>query len=131
METFAGKEIMIPNELVVTSKVTNLTHKNSKGRIEINVVISYNSNVQKAREIMKNIAQNYKRCILYPAVSVNLHEFKDYGIEIRLFFWVSNVENGMMEPKSDVMTLILDEFEKENIKISYPRMDIMQIPMHK
>ena len=106
IETFAGKEIMIPNETVVTSRVTNLTHKNSKGRIEIEVVISYDCDLQKALKIMKNVAEGYKRCILYPAVAVHLNEFKDYGIEIKLFFWVSNVENGIMEPKSDVMIVI-------------------------
>ena len=130
IETFAGKEIMIPNETVVTSKVTNLTHKNSKGRIEIELVVSYSCDLQKARDLIKDVAQNYTRCILYPPVSVYLSEFKDYGIEIKLFFWVSNVENGMMEPKSDVMTKILEEFDKANIKISYPKMDIIQIPIN-
>ena len=74
--------------------------------------------------IMKNVAEGYKRCILYPAVAVHLNEFKDYGIEIKLFFWVSNVENGIMEPKSDVMIAILEEFEKEiGVKLKIEKKD--------
>ena len=125
VETLASKEIMVPNELIVTSKVTNLTHRNSKGRIEIEVVISYKSNVSKAMELMTNAAQEYNRCLAYPPIATNVTEFKDYGIELKLFFWINDVSTGRMEPKSIVMLSILEKFAKHGIAISYPKMDII------
>ena len=37
VETFEGKEIMIPNEDFITNRVINWTFSNSKGRVEINI----------------------------------------------------------------------------------------------
>ena len=46
IETFDGKEIMIPNEDFITNRVINWTYSNSNGRVDIELGVSYNSDLE-------------------------------------------------------------------------------------
>ena len=124
IETLDGKEIMVPNEDFITSKVINWTYNNSRGRVEIKVNISYDSDVKKAQELMIQAAIENPRCLRYPSVECYAIEFKEYSIEIVLYFWISNVLEGRLGPKSEVMVSILDKFAQNNIKIPVPQSEV-------
>lgn len=57
LETFDGREIMVPNEDFITSRVTNHTFSNARGRVQIDVGVAYDSNIDQAIEIMLNLAR--------------------------------------------------------------------------
>ena len=63
IETFDGQEIMVPNEDFITGKVTNWTYNNNRGRIEIDLKISYDSDLKKAQELTAQSAQEHSRCL--------------------------------------------------------------------
>ncbi len=124
LETFQGKEIMIPNEDFITHRVTNWTYSNSKGRIEINIGVSYNSDIDKVMELLLEAASENPRCIATPAPACFLREFADNSINIILYFWVGDVAEGRNQPQSDVMRGILKRFKRHNITIPYPQLDL-------
>jgi small-conductance mechanosensitive channel len=124
IETLDGKEIMVPNEDFITSKVINWTYNNSRGRVEIKVRISYDSDVKKAQELMIQAAIEHPRCLRYPTTECYVREFGEYSINITLFFWICNVIEGRLAPKSEIMISILDKFAENNIKIPLPQRDI-------
>lgn len=124
VETSDGKEIMVPNEDLITKRVNNLTYNNSRGRIEIKVSISYDSDVKKALELMLQAAREHPKCLRYPSIDCFVTEFASSGINIVLYFWISNVVDGRAQPKSDVMISILDKFNQHGIIIPYPMLDI-------
>ncbi|MDH5217465.1 MAG: mechanosensitive ion channel, partial [Gammaproteobacteria bacterium] len=45
LETYDGKDIMVPNEQFITSNFTNWTHKNKKQRYSINLQVAYNTDL--------------------------------------------------------------------------------------
>ncbi|MGD8326914.1 MAG: mechanosensitive ion channel [Sphingomonadales bacterium] len=124
VETFDGKEIMIPNEDFITSRVTNWTFTNSKGRVEILIGVSYESDIEKARELILEAANEHPRCINEPAPVCYLRNFSDSSVDFLLFFWVGDVTAGRYEPQSDVMRSIWKKFKENNITIPYPQRDI-------
>lgn len=124
VETFDGKEIMIPNEDFITSRVTNWTFTNSKGRVEIIVGVSYESDIEAARELMLEAAREHPRCIDTPAPVCYLRTFGDSSVDFVLFFWVGDVTAGRYEPQSDVMRSIWKKFKENNITIPYPQRDV-------
>ncbi|MDA0901929.1 MAG: mechanosensitive ion channel [Proteobacteria bacterium] len=124
IETLDGKEIMVPNEEFITSKVINWTYNNSRGRIDIKLKVPYDSNLKKVQELMIQSALESPRCLRYPTVECYANEFGEYAIEIVLFFWVSNVVEGRLGPKSEVMITILEKFAENGIKIAVPQRDI-------
>ena len=124
VETFNGQEIMIPNDEFITNRVTNWTYSNKRGRIEIKIGISYDSDIEKARELMILAATEHKNSSKYTLPKCHLVEFADSAIELLLFFWLENIMDGSTETKSDVMRAIWRSFKKNNIIMPFPQYDI-------
>lgn len=124
IETFEGKEIMIPNEDFITNRVTNWTFSNSKGRVEINIGVSYESDIEKAMELILDAAKEHPRSTNNPEPTCFLREFGESSVNFLLFFWVSDVTEGRFEPKSDVLCNIWKKFKEHNITIPYPQRDL-------
>ncbi|MFT6220601.1 MAG: small-conductance mechanosensitive channel [Rickettsiales bacterium] len=125
VETFDGKEIMVPNEDFITNKVTNWTYNNNRGRIDIDLKVSYDSDIKMANEIILKSASDHPRCLKYPAPECYVTEFSDYGIELVVLFWIGDVSSGRKGPKSDVMIDILDEFKASGIEIPLPQREVL------
>lgn len=124
METFDSKEVMVPNEDFITNRVTNWTYSNTKGRIQIDIGVSYGSDIEKVMELMLNAAKEHPRCIDDPKPTCYLRQFADSSVNFSLYFWVEDVTQGRYEPQSDVMRNIWKKFKDNNITIPYPQRDI-------
>lgn len=124
IETFDGKEMMIPNEEFITTRVTNWTFSNTKGRIEIIIGVSYNSDIEKARELILEAAQEHPRCIEAPEPKCYLRNFGDSSVDFILHFWIADVTAGRWEPQSDVMFAIWQKFRENDISIPFPQRDL-------
>jgi small-conductance mechanosensitive channel len=120
LETFDGKEIMVPNEEFIVNKVINLTYNNNRGRIEFETRVAYGSDMDKVKEIMINTAKEHPKCLLYPTPEVYVTKFGESSIELVIHFWINNVSDGRLRPKSDVMLGILEKFAESDIVIPYP-----------
>ncbi|MFT7433673.1 MAG: small-conductance mechanosensitive channel [Alphaproteobacteria bacterium] len=124
LETFDGKEIMIPNEDFVTTRVTNWTYSNKKGRIELFIGVSYKSDIKKAHALILEAAQEHGSSDIDSPPVCYLTEFADSSVNFRLLFWVDDILVGRLQPKSDVLFSIWDKFHNNNIEIPFPQMDV-------
>lgn len=124
IETFDGKEVLVPNEDLITNRVTNWTYSNPRGRVEIHVGVSYKSDIRKAHELILEAAREHPRCIKDPEPNCFLLNFGDSSVDFTLLFWVDDVTEGRWGPKSDVMFAIWDKFAANNIEIPFPQRDL-------
>lgn len=116
-----GKDVMVPNEEFINQRVTNWTHSDSTARAEVNVVISYDSDVELARKLIIECAKNHPQTMQSMEVFCYVTNFTDNGIALMLHFWVPNIRDGRLGAKSDVMTAILKAFREHGISIPYPQ----------
>ncbi len=124
LETFEGREMMIPNEDFIINRVTNWTFNDRKGRLEINIGVAYESDIEKAKELILEAAKEHPRCINDPEPTCYLKEFADSSVNFMLFFWLADVSKGRYRAKSDVMLSIWKKFKEHNITIPFPQRDI-------
>lgn len=124
VERFDGKEVMVPNEDFIIGKVTNLTYTNNRARIEIETRVSYDSDLDKVKEILTESATQHPRCLTYPGVECYLEQFDEYDIKFTLFFWINDLTQGRMSAKSEVMYSIWNNFKKNNIQIPFPQRQV-------
>jgi len=124
IETFNGKEIMVPNEDFITNKVVNWTYSNKKGRVDIPIGVSYKSDIKKARELILEAAREHPRCTIEPEPECYLREYGDSSVNFLLLFWVDDVTEGRYKPQSEVMFSIWDKFKGNDISIPFPQRDI-------
>ncbi len=124
IETFDGKEVMVPNEDFVTNQVVNWTLTSNKGRVEIFIGVAYDSDLDLVHETMLEAAREHPRAVKDPAPQCFLDTFGDNSINFSLYFWVDDVTEGRREPKSDVQRAIWRKFKERQIGIPFPQRDL-------
>ena len=124
IETFDGKEVMVPNEDLITNRVINYTHSNKKARIKISIGVSYDCDIKKAQTLILEAAKEHPRTTKTPQALCFLEEFADSSVNFILLFWVNDVVEGRYGPRSDVLFSIWNKFKDNGIEIPYPQRDI-------
>jgi len=117
IETSDGRELLVPNELLITTQVTNWTYTTDNARVELNVNITFDSDGKRAREIMLEAARAHPRCLKKPEPQCFLKQFTDYGQHFLLNFWIPDVKEGRNAPNSDVLFAISERFRAEGIRL--------------
>ncbi len=127
IECFDGKEIMMPNEEFIVSRVVNWTYSNSRARIKLSIGVAYDSDLEKAKNIMLDCALKHPQTITNdPEIEPGcyLKEFGDSSVNFDLYFWVNDINEGLFAPKSDVYMSIWKEFKDNNIIIPFPQREV-------
>ncbi len=119
-----GKEFIIPNEELITTKVINWSHSNNLIRIDVNIGVSYKSNPHTVKEILLSVPKQFPRIQTNPEPACFLKGFGDSSINFTLKFWINDPKNGIDNIKSDVLLTIWDQFNDANIEIPFPQRDI-------
>jgi len=121
IETRDGRELLIPNEMLVSTQVTNWTYTSDNARVEFTVGVAYNSDVELVTRLVLEAIEGCNRYISTPAPSCQLSQFGDSALIFSITFWISNVGEGRRQPQSEVMTTILHKFREHGVEIPYPQ----------
>lgn len=124
IETFDSKEIMVPNEEFITTRMINWTFTNSKGRIEFSVGVSYSSDIEKAHALILEAATEHPSCLKEPEPKCFLRNFGESSVDFILHFWIDDVTKGRWKPQSEVMFEIWRKFKANGIEIPFPQRDL-------
>ncbi|WP_339865510.1 mechanosensitive ion channel family protein [Paremcibacter congregatus] len=124
VETFEGREIMIPNEDFITNRVTNWTYSNNQGRIDISIGVSYGADLEKTYALLLEAAQEHPRCSQAPGPECYLVDYGESSVDFTLYFWVDNIIDGRKRPRSDVLFAIWRKFKENQIEIPFPQRDL-------
>ena len=124
VETFDSKEILVPNEDLITSRVVNWTFSNSSARVELEIGVSYHSDIELARDLILQAAAEHPRCAATPEPACFLRTFGDSSVNFTLHFWVDDVTEGRWHPHSEVMFEVWRKFKDCGIEIPFPQRDL-------
>ena len=124
-----GREHLVPNEDIITQPVINWTFSNNSVRRHLPVNVSYNSDLEKAMDLMLRAANETSRVIKNPEPRVLIKSFGDNGVDLELRMWIRDSENGVSNIASDVYLLIWNKFNVEGIEFPYPQRDIHIVSM--
>jgi small-conductance mechanosensitive channel len=124
VETFDSKEILVPNEDLITSRVVNWTFSNSSARVELEIGVSYHSDIELARDLILQAAAEHPRCAVTPEPACFLRTFGDSSVNFTLHFWVDDVTEGRWHPHSEVMFEVWRKFKDSGIEIPFPQRDL-------
>ena len=118
-----GREFLIPNEDLVTQKVTNWTYTDKNTLVKVNFGANYDADPRLVCKLAIEIAAAAPRAIKLKPPSCILVEFAEAGMKFSLTFWVPDPD-GMDNVKSDVMLSLWDAFKREGIHVPYPVREI-------
>jgi small-conductance mechanosensitive channel len=118
-----GREFLIPNEDLVTQKVTNWTYTDKNTLVKVTFGTNYDANPRLVCKLAIDIAASSPRAIKGKAPNCLLTEFAEAGMKFSLTFWISDPD-GMDGVKSEVMLALWDAFKREDIQVPYPVREI-------
>jgi small-conductance mechanosensitive channel len=114
-----GREFLIPNEDLVTQKVTNWTYTDKNTLVKVNFGTVYESDPRQVCQLAVDIATANPRAIKSRTPNCLLTEFAETGMKFSLAFWIADPD-GMDNVKSDVMLSLWEAFKREGIRLPYP-----------
>jgi small-conductance mechanosensitive channel len=124
LRNLTGAEILMPNELLISSVVRNDSYTDRQVRVAIPVQVSYDSDLELAMRLMVDAAHAHPRVLAEPVSVVLLSEFADSGINLELGCWISDPENGLGGLRSDINLAIWQSFKLHGISIPFPQREI-------
>lgn len=119
-----GVESIIPNEKLITESVNHHTYTDSKVSIVLGVTISYESDLERACELLLDAARRQRRVIADPPATARVKLFRDHGIDLELTVWIADPQGGEGDLKSDLFKALLASFRAGGVEIPYPRHDV-------
>ena len=118
-----GREFLIPNEDLVTQKVTNWTYTDKNTLVKVNFGTNYEADPRLVCKFAIGIAAEAPRALKDKPPNCILTEFAEAGMKFSLTFWISDPD-GMDNVKSDVMLALWETFKREGIRVPYPVREI-------
>ena len=117
----AGREAIIPNETLITTKVENSSLADPRVLVQTTVQVAYGTDVRALQPKLEAAIGTVARVVDDPKPSVQLASFSADGMDLNINFWIRDSENGQGNVKSLVNLMVLDVLNAENVEIPFPQ----------
>lgn len=130
VETYDGKDIMVPNETFITTTFTNWTKNNQKQRYPINFSVAYDTDLEKMFEILRRVVGSHPQVLsgddlpIEERPDAEIASFGESGIEILVEFWMEGVDDGPNRVGADLMFMIWSALRENGIQIPFPQREV-------
>jgi small-conductance mechanosensitive channel len=114
IETFDRASVIIPNSEFITGVVKNWTRANRLGRIVVKVGVSYETDPDRVRDILTDIANAHPQIVQTPPPAAYLVAFGETSLEFELRCVVAEVEKGL-SVRSELHYAIIQKFREAGI----------------
>ncbi len=116
-------EILIPNEALISERVTNWTLSSSVTRLAISVGVAYGTDTDKAREIMLEAISNLPKVLSNPAPQVIFTGFGESSLDFKIRVFLNSFDDRV--PMTHALhTEINKALNAANISIPFPQRDL-------
>jgi small-conductance mechanosensitive channel len=115
--------IIIPNNEIMKRDIVNYTILSTKIRVRINVGIAYDADIEKAKDLIINIAKSVDWISKTPAPKVVVRNFGESSVDLQLRVWIDDARKRM-DTISHVTDKIKAGFDEQGVEIPYPKRDI-------
>jgi small-conductance mechanosensitive channel len=123
-----GRESIVPNELLITQRVENLSLADPKVAITTTVQVAYGTDLDALIPRLVHAVQQVPRVVADPGPAVQLAAFAADGLELTVAFWIDDPHNGQGGVRSDVNLAILRTLGEMRVEIPFPQRVVHQLP---
>ncbi|SEP78867.1 mechanosensitive ion channel family protein [Natrinema salaciae] len=124
LRSFDGEYVMIPNDAIASSTVTNRS-KRGRLRLEVEVGVDYETDVDRAAELAENAVEEVDEALSAPSPQVVGKSFGDSAVLLGVRFWIDKPSaRRHWKARTAAISAIKGAFEAEGIKIPYPQREL-------
>ena len=123
VRTLNNVSIIVPNSEFIAANVINWSHGDIKVRLDIDVGVSYDSDLDTVLRSLHEVADENKDVMKTQKSDVLLMSFGDSAWEMRLRIWIEDPKK-YNEVRSDINCAIVRKFRANKIEIPFPQLDL-------
>nr|WP_199774846.1 mechanosensitive ion channel domain-containing protein [Pseudoalteromonas sp. T1lg48] len=130
LETYDGKDILVPNEKFINSLMTNWTHKDPKQRYRIDFSVAYKTDIRAMCEIIKEAVAEHPQVISGEDIpfeerpDCEIDSFGDFGVNMFVEFWMFGIDDGKNRVGGDLLLIVFETLRAHNIEIPFPQREV-------
>jgi len=123
IQSFNHDDVIIPNSELIAGTVRNRTLSDRMTRIECEVGIAYDSDLNAAFDTLLDVAKSHPRAIQDPPPSVVMEQLGDSALLLRLYCYIDEVSQAIAT-RSEMNVRIVEQFRASGIAIPFPQREI-------
>lgn len=119
-----NKRVIMANKLIWGQAIVNYSYTETR-RVEMGVSIAYDSDVNKAKQIIWDILGSYPEILPEPAPVVEVNKLNDSSVDLVVRPWTKPGDYWKVYFR--FQQEILEKFRAANVEIPFPQLDMHQI----
>jgi len=123
IRTMNNTSIIVPNSQFVENNVINFSHGDPTFRLDINVGVSYSSDLDKVLQALNEVADGHSKVMKNPKPQIHLTEFADSSWDMELRVWIPDVKERYIL-RNELNQAIVRKFDEYDIEIPFPQRDL-------
>jgi small-conductance mechanosensitive channel len=121
IRALSGRESIVPNEMLITQRVENLSLADRNVLVSTVVQVAYGTDLDALMPELVAVALRVPRVLSDPGPGVQLSSFASDGLELTLLFWIADPENGQGNVRSAVNLAVLRKLGELGVEIPFPQ----------
>jgi len=118
------REYLIPNENLMVNQVENWSYSSRNVRIQVQVGVSYDTDMDLAEKLMLEAAAKAPRVLETPPPTVWWSGFGENSVDFTIHCWINDPEDGVGNVRSSVLKNLWGLLRENGIEIPFPQRDI-------
>ncbi len=119
VQTFRDQHVLIPNDEVTSNQLINYS-RNDRLRIDIEVGVDYDSDLERARAALRDGLADVDLAQETPSPEVVTKRFDDSAIVLELRFWIENPSmRRSWKARTEAMEGVKESFDREGVVIPF------------
>ncbi|QCS42203.1 mechanosensitive ion channel family protein [Natrinema versiforme] len=124
VRSFDGEYVMIPNDVIASSMVTNRS-KRGRLRLEVEVGVDYATDIDRAADLAKTAIEDIDEALAAPSPQIVAKSFGDSSVILGARFWIDKPSaRRYWTARTAAISAVKAAFEDEGIKIPYPQREL-------
>ena len=134
LETYDGKDILVPNETFISCLIVNWSHKDPKQRYRVDFSVAYDTDIRNLEILIKDVVAQHPKVLSGPEYSFaeqpdcEIAGFGDSGVNMFVEFWMEGIDDGKNRVGGDLLLSIFETLKAHNIEIPFPQREVKIIP---
>lgn len=121
LKTLDNKTVIVPNSKMMGDNITNYTAKGTR-RVDMVFGIGYGDDIDRAREIIKQVVTQDSRVFQDPAPVIVVGELGDSSVNLTTRVW--STSDDYWGVYFDTLEKVKKQFDREGISIPFPQRDV-------
>ncbi|MEM9725488.1 MAG: DUF3772 domain-containing protein [Pseudomonadota bacterium] len=123
IQTFDRSTVVVPNSELISASVVNWTHRSLVGRAIVSIGVSYDSDPERVREILSEVALQQPLVLNFPPPFIYFKDFGASSLDFEIRCFLRDI-NSKLSVESAIRYALFQRLREEGVEIPFPQRDV-------